>query len=76
MILGAGEKHVPVIKKFKAQSLYTIVADYASKASGIRLHPKYYKENLGKKIGKDLYGGKPLTNEDYILLSRVSPKPI
>ena len=34
---------------------------------GFGMHPKYYKEILGKKTNKDLYRGKPLTNEDYIL---------
>ncbi len=34
---------------------------------GFGLHPKYYKEILGKKTSKDLYHGKSLTKEDYIL---------
>ena len=34
---------------------------------GFGMHPKYYKEILGKKTSKDLYRGKPLTDEDYIL---------
>lgn len=34
MILGAGEMQVPIIKKSKGRGLYTIVADYDSKAPG------------------------------------------
>ena len=40
LILGAGEMQIPVIQKAKAMGLYTIVADMAGDAPGMKYADK------------------------------------
>jgi biotin carboxylase len=70
MILGAGEMQVPIIKKSKAQGLYTIVADYDSKAPGfkyadvaLKISTTNFEEIL--KAAKDYNINGILTTSDY-----------
>jgi carbamoyl-phosphate synthase large subunit len=70
MILGAGEMQVPVIKKAKAQGLYTIVADYNPKAPGfqyadeaLKISTIDFKEIL--KAAKNYNINGILTTSDY-----------
>ena len=55
-----------VVKDIKAGELLT-KNNVRSVRPGFGMHPKYYKEIMGKITSKDLYRGKPLTNEDFIL---------
>ena len=55
-----------VVEDIKAGELL-IEKNVRSIRPGFGMHPKFYKDVLGKKTSKDLYRGNPLTDEDYIL---------